>query len=104
VVPEKSERCLMQVGGVVCRWEEGRCLVFDDTRPHEVWNDTDERRVVLLIDFARPMGAAGRILSRGMHAALGLTPFVRDALRNQRRLEERFAAARSRIDPPGGGR
>jgi aspartyl/asparaginyl beta-hydroxylase (cupin superfamily) len=36
-----------------CRWQRGRCLVFDDTFEHEAWNLTTAPRTVLLITFAR---------------------------------------------------
>lgn len=32
-------------------WQEGRCLVFDDTFEHEAWNHGDGDRVVLLLTF-----------------------------------------------------
>ena len=35
-------------------WEEGRILVFDDSYEHEVVNDSDEIRVVLLLRFWNP--------------------------------------------------
>ena len=28
--------------------------MVDDTYEHEVWNDTDQQRVVLFVDFLRP--------------------------------------------------
>ncbi|MFI6385852.1 aspartyl/asparaginyl beta-hydroxylase domain-containing protein [Nonomuraea sp. NPDC050540] len=35
-------------------WREGRAFVFDDTFEHEVWNEGDQRRTVLLFDFWHP--------------------------------------------------
>jgi len=49
-----SGDCAMRVGEEVRHWEEGRCLVFDDTFEHEVWNRTDQPRLVLLIDLWHP--------------------------------------------------
>jgi beta-hydroxylase len=45
--------CSMRVGCETRGWEEGRCLVFDDTVEHEVWHRGASPRVVLLVDFAR---------------------------------------------------
>jgi aspartyl/asparaginyl beta-hydroxylase (cupin superfamily) len=42
------------VAGETRGWEEGRCLVFDDTVEHEAWNDSEQARGVLLLDFLRP--------------------------------------------------
>jgi len=33
-------------------WEEGKCIIFDDTFRHEVWNPSyDTTRIVLMIDI-----------------------------------------------------
>jgi aspartate beta-hydroxylase len=46
--------CGLKVGGEVRRWQEGRCVVFDDSLEHEAWNFTQAPRVVLIIDFWHP--------------------------------------------------
>ena len=51
-IPEGD--CAIRVGDTVHRWEEGKCIVFDDSFEHEVWNRTDEPRLVLLIDLWHP--------------------------------------------------
>lgn len=50
IVPEQ---CGLRVGSETRAWSEGKVLVFDDTNEHEAWNRSDERRVVLLVDFRR---------------------------------------------------
>lgn len=90
VVPDEAEKCRMKVGAETFHWEEGQCVVFDDLRRHEVWNDTDQERVVLLIDFERPMHLPGRLVSRAFLAALRRTAYFRDARRNQAAWEQRF--------------
>ena len=51
------------------RWAEGETLVFDDTYQHEVWNDTDGTRVVLLIQFERPLRNPGKWIADTVPAA-----------------------------------
>lgn len=51
--------CGLRVGGETRTWEEGRCLVFDDTVRHDAWNDGTTRRVVLLVDFRRGQATRG---------------------------------------------
>ncbi|HLY47620.1 MAG TPA: aspartyl/asparaginyl beta-hydroxylase domain-containing protein [Solirubrobacteraceae bacterium] len=51
-VPEGD--CAIRVGAETRRWEEGRCLVFDDFFEHEAWNHTDEERIVLIVDLWHP--------------------------------------------------
>jgi beta-hydroxylase len=35
------------------QWSEGESLIFDDSFQHEVWNNTNQNRVVLFVDFTR---------------------------------------------------
>lgn len=46
--------CGMRVEDTVSTWKEGKCVVFDDFLEHEVWNRTDEERIVLLLDLWHP--------------------------------------------------
>ncbi|EWM28450.1 aspartyl asparaginyl beta-hydroxylase [Nannochloropsis gaditana] len=46
--------CGIRIGDQVREWVEGKCLVFDDAYEHEVWNLTEEERVLLLVDFWHP--------------------------------------------------
>ncbi len=46
--------CGLRVGEEIRAWEEGRCLVFDDTVEHEAWNLSDRPRIVVLLDVVRP--------------------------------------------------
>ncbi|MBC8120837.1 MAG: aspartyl/asparaginyl beta-hydroxylase domain-containing protein [Gemmatimonadaceae bacterium] len=50
------ENCALRVGAEVQAWQEGKCLVFDDTTEHEAWNHGDYTRIVLLLDFKAPVG------------------------------------------------
>ncbi len=46
--------CAIRVGEETRRWQEGRCLVFDDFFEHEAWNHTNEDRIVLIVDLWHP--------------------------------------------------
>ena len=46
--------CELQVDGERRTWQEGRCLVFDDTYLHAAWNRSSRARVVLLLDVWHP--------------------------------------------------
>lgn len=46
--------CALRVGGEIHEWQEGRCVTFDDTYEHEAWNNSNETRVVLIIDSWNP--------------------------------------------------
>lgn len=44
----------LKVGGEARCWEEGRCIVFDDSFVHEAWNRSDRLRAVLIFDLWHP--------------------------------------------------
>ena len=46
--------CALRVGTETQSWQEGKCLVFDDSFLHEAWNTSNRTRIVLLIDFSHP--------------------------------------------------
>jgi beta-hydroxylase len=79
VVPARREACRMQVADELLVWEEGKMLVFDDTAYHEVWNDTGEMRVILLLQFRRPTGWLGRAVGSLFLGAVRRSRFVQDA-------------------------
>ena len=56
--------CGLRVGGEDREWQEGRVLVFDDSFVHEVWNQSDQVRIVLFLNFWHPC------LSQGERKAL----------------------------------
>lgn len=51
IVPEG---CGFRCGETVARWTPGEAFVFDDTIEHEAWNDSDQLRVVLILDVWNP--------------------------------------------------
>ena len=50
----KSGSCSIRVGGEAREWSEGKVLILDDAFEHEVWNDSDEQRVILIVDVWHP--------------------------------------------------
>ena len=70
-------------------------MIFDDTFNHEVWNDTDETRVVLFVDVLRPLPEPESTLNRLIVKAIGYSPFVLDAKRNQEAWERRYRKRRA---------
>lgn len=54
IVPKDRENVFICVNGEKYNWTEGEGVLFDDTYPHKVYNNTDEDRVVLYMDVIRP--------------------------------------------------
>jgi beta-hydroxylase len=89
-VPHPGEGCAIRVGGETRAWREGEGLVFDDTYDHEAWNRSPAWRVVLFVDFKRPLPWLLDGLNSGMIWLIGHTPLIQVAARNQRAWEKSF--------------
>lgn len=90
IIPQDRESCRIRVGDDIRHWEEGKSLIFDDTFNHEVWNDTDETRVVLFVDVIRPLPFPESLINKLIIKVIGISPFVQDAKRNQEAWEKRY--------------
>jgi len=55
IIPKKSEDCYIVVNNETVSWQAGKSIIFDDSYIHEVRNNTNQERVVLFVDFIRPM-------------------------------------------------
>ena len=98
IIPKDREKCRIRVDDTITPWKEGEIFVFDDTYEHEVWNETDEERVILLFDFDRPMKFAGRVLNTTFLNIMKLTAFYQDPKKNLQTAEERLEAAIRQAD------
>jgi hypothetical protein len=50
----RHPRTGIQVADQVREWHEGSAIVLDDSYVHEVWNNTDQSRVLFLLDIWHP--------------------------------------------------
>lgn len=98
IIPMNAEKCRIRVGDVIKVWRPGELFVFDDTYEHEVWNDTDEERVILLFDFDRPMRFWGRAVNNTFIRLMKLTAFYQEPKKNMEDFEARFEAATKRYN------
>jgi beta-hydroxylase len=90
MVPTQRDSCVMYLDGTPHTWQEGRTFLFDDTHTHEVRNDTNEDRVVLLFDFERPMTLRGRLTSRLLLFLMRRSAYVQDSVQRYLDWEEQF--------------
>jgi len=81
-VPAGVDRCRIRVDKEERGWEEGNILMFDESFPHEVWNETDRPRAVLFIQVMRPMRWRGRLLAKAIIQVVNQTKYVQQARRS----------------------
>lgn len=98
IVPAQADKCFMEVNGCTVYWQPGKCSVFDDFYRHEVWNDTDEERIILIFDFDRPMRPYGRFVSKLLMWGIKRTAYFKDAERNLKSWDERLESAVTTTD------
>lgn len=80
--PKEREKCRMHVeeGDTlhVLTWEDGQSFLFDDMFNHEVWNETDEDRYILLLQIKRPCRFVGNLIQNTFLFGVRHSRFVKD--------------------------
>ncbi len=82
IIPPCKELCYIKIENEKYNWEYGKSLIFDDTVPHEVKNETEEIRVVLFIDFKRQYPIPINLFNNGLIFLIRKSPFVSNILSN----------------------
>ena len=90
LVPEHGDNLGIRIGPERRSWNEGKVLIFDDAYEHEAWNETDKPRVVLFVDFEKPLRFPVNIINRALLGLAALTPYLREGKDNLRRWERQF--------------
>ena len=49
-----SDNCTLRVGDSHVKWENGEVLIFDDSFEHEVWNYSQDERLIFIMDIFHP--------------------------------------------------
>ncbi len=89
IVPE-STKCRMRVGNEIINWKNGKAVFFDDTYNHEVWNETDSVRVVLLIDTVRPYKSWGAKINNQIIKGITESVYVKQAFKKNEDWEKAY--------------
>ena len=90
IVPEPRDQLGIRVENELYRWREGEAVIFDDAYEHEAWNRTPHTRVVLFVDFRKPLRFPANFLNWLLLHLAVFTPFIREGVDNQKAWEKRF--------------
>jgi hypothetical protein len=82
IIPDEPDSCGIIVNGEKAHWEEGKSLIFDDSFAHRARNMSDQLRVVLFVDFERPVRPPFNALNRWMIGQIWRSEFVTAGLEN----------------------
>jgi ornithine lipid ester-linked acyl 2-hydroxylase len=92
IVPEPREELGIRVEDQLYRWKEGEAVIFDDAYEHEAWNKTPHTRVVLFVDFRKPLRFPANFFNWLLLNFAVFTPFIREGMDNQKAWEKKFYA------------
>jgi len=79
-VPKPETLCGIRVGEDSRHWGEAQSLIFDDSHEHTAWNHSEESRVVLFVDFTRPLPAPIGALNEAFISSFKHSRFIQDAI------------------------
>jgi beta-hydroxylase len=96
MIPDPAN-CAIRVGGRQEHWREGESLIFDDTFNHAAWNATDQIRVVLIVDFRRPLPFPVSLLNDFVIHCIRSSAFVQIGAKRMQQWNERFEEAYHRL-------
>lgn len=92
IVPNQPDKIAIRVDRQVCHWQEGKALIFDDAFEHEAWNHSDETRVVLFVDFEKPLRFPANLINALLLRIAIFTPFIKEGADNHNEWEKKFYA------------
>ncbi|KTC93779.1 aspartyl/asparaginyl beta-hydroxylase domain-containing protein [Legionella drozanskii] len=79
IIPENN-LCHLEVDGVCYYWKPGESVVFDDMFLHAAYNKSNQTRVVLFIDFYRPLPFPYNWLNRQFLNLVSRSKFMKKAI------------------------
>ncbi len=92
IVPEPRRDLGIRVDKQVYRWEDGKAVIFDDAYEHEAWNRTPYTRVVLFVDFIKPLRFPARFVNWLLLNLAMFSPFIREGTAKHKAWETKFYA------------
>ncbi|MCF8464364.1 MAG: aspartyl/asparaginyl beta-hydroxylase domain-containing protein [Flavobacteriales bacterium] len=76
----EPEKCGLRLMDTTYHWQNGESMIFDDTYDHEAWNRSAENRVILYVDFIRPMPAIYERISLWLTNKISSSMYVQGSL------------------------
>jgi hypothetical protein len=77
IVPGSPGECRIRIGDAVVDWKEGEAVVFDLFTDHEVWNEADGIRVLLIAEIPQPLPVPLKWVNRATQYSYRFHPSYR---------------------------
>lgn len=78
IIPKARDKVYICVNQKKYHWKEGEGVLFDDLYPHQVYNYSDEIRIVMFLDVVRPLSGILDSMNRYMCKAVSNSAFISD--------------------------
>jgi beta-hydroxylase len=86
ILPKEIHSCGLVINKHTYHWQLGKAFVFDDTLTHSAYNNTKEDRVVLLIDFERPIHGWYCKVNKLLLLLISRSPYIQTLIQNLNRI------------------
>lgn len=90
IVPDQPDKIGIRIADDTRHWREGEALIFDDAYEHEAWNHSDSVRVVLFVDFEKPLRFPASVTNKAVLNLAVFTPFIREGYKAHKAWEKMF--------------
>lgn len=77
-----DDRIYLKVDNKAIKWQEKKSFIFDDTLIHEAFNDSDEKRVIIMVDFYRPLPFILNVLNKIVVFIIFKSPIIKNMIEN----------------------
>lgn len=78
IVPDDITQSGLAINNTTYHWKKNECVIFDDTFIHSAYNNSEITRVVLYIDFIRPMPSFLMYISKVLTDMFGKSLYVKN--------------------------
>jgi aspartyl/asparaginyl beta-hydroxylase (cupin superfamily) len=92
-IPTEGKGCVLVVNEQEYRWQEGSAVVFDDTYEHIAVNTTDKNRIVLFLDYMRPLPWPLSLINHFVVYMARFMPYFKVPVQRHKEWEKEFYKA-----------
>jgi aspartyl/asparaginyl beta-hydroxylase (cupin superfamily) len=81
-IPKDKEKTFLKLNGEKKYWKEGDSFIFDDTEYHEAVNDSEEDRIIIMVDYERPLPWFLKPLNKFIIYIIKKSPLIQNSIEN----------------------
>lgn len=87
IIVPRSDKVFINIDKQKRFWKENKSFVFDDTLLHEAVNQSNEKRVIMIIDFLRPLPPPLAYVNRIILKIISKSPLIQNIIENLENLK-----------------